>query len=328
MISRRLVSYLLSRSDAGLRPIDFILAIMTEPDIEIPSQPETIPGDPTPASTLRVSGMRLAIAISTVAHIVLASVLLAIYLPDASRQVDGSGTAQPDQNRAKLQASEGFSPSAELSEKNESTTPPRSEVEPTEPNSPPRLLPTTPDGSTVAEEQVQEAIEAAIDTAGRASQSKKLTELERNLNRLEEIASKESVEQIGGKVRDTLGLKSRASTPDGGPLGGSFDHDTAQFHDIVRVSRANGKEAYRCVMIDREGRTIEIEIDPEQGKVAYDTMQMVKRSPLGDAVYRTLVMPMLDKLLAETKGLGNPGKPMTPTTLDAPIDMTQPVATP
>jgi hypothetical protein len=311
-----------------LRPIDFILAIMTEPDIKIPSQPETIPDDPTPTSTLRVSGMRLAVAISIVTHIVLASVLLAIYLPDASRQVGGSGSAQPDQNRAKLKAPEGFSPSAELSEKNESTTPPRSEVEPTEQNSPPRPVPTTPDGSTVAGEQVQEAIEAAIDTAGRASQSKKLTELERNLSRLEQIASEESVEQIGAKVRDTLGLEPRASNPVGGPLRGSFDHDTAQFQDIVRVNRADGKEAYRCVMIDREGRTMEIEIDPEQGKVAYDTMQMIKRSPLGDAVYRTLVMPMLDRLLAETKGLGNAHKPMTPTNPEAPVDMTQRVDTP
>jgi hypothetical protein len=272
--------------------------------------------------------MRLAIAISIVTHIVLASALLAIYLPDASRQVGGSGSAQPDQNRAKLKAPEGFSPSAELSEKNESTTPPRSEVEPTEQNSPPRPVPTTPDGSTVAGEQVQEAIEAAIDTAGRASQSKKLTELERNLSRLEQIASEESVEQIGAKVRDTLGLEPRASNPVGGPLRGSFDHDTAQFQDIVRVNRADGKEAYRCVMIDREGRTMEIEIDPEQGKVAYDTMQMIKRSPLGDAVYRTLVMPMLDRLLAETKGLGNAHKPMTPTNPEAPVDMTQRVDTP
>jgi hypothetical protein len=311
-----------------LRPIDFILAIMTEPDIKIPSQPETIPDDPTPTSTLRVSGMRLAVAISIVTHIVLASVLLAIYLPDASRQVGGSGSAQPDQYRAELKAPEGFSPSAELAEKDESTTPPRSEVEPTEQNSPPRPVPTTPDGSTVAGEQVQEAIEAAIDTAGRASQSKKLTELERNLSRLEQIASEESVEQIGAKVRDTLGLEPRASTPGGGPLGGSFDHDTAQFQDIVRVNRADGKEAYRCVMIDREGRTMEIEIDPEQGKVAYDTMQMIKRSPLGDAVYRTLVMPMLDKLLAETKGPGNAHKPMTPTNPEAPVDMIQRVDTP
>jgi hypothetical protein len=311
-----------------LRPIDFILAIMTEPDIKIPSQPETIPDDPTPTSTLRVSGMRLAVAISIVTHIVLASVLLAIYLPDASRQVVGSGSAQPDQYRAKLKAPEGFSPSAELSEKDESTTPPRSEIEPTEQNSPPRPVPTTPDGSTVAGEQVQEAIEAAIDTAGRASQSKKLTELERNLSRLEQIASEESVEQIGAKVRDTLGLEPRASTPGGGPLEGSFDHDTAQFQDIVRVNKADGKEAYRCVMIDREGRTMEIEIDPEQGKVAYDTMQMIKRSPLGDAVYRTLVMPMLDKLLAETKGLGNAHKPMTPTNPEAPVDMIQRVDTP
>lgn len=301
---------------------------MTEPDIKIPSQPETIPDDPTPTSTLRVSGMRLAVAISIVTHIVLASVLLAIYLPDASRQVGGSGSAQPDQYRAELKAPEGFSPSAELAEKDESTTPPRSAIEPTEQNSPPRPVPTTPDGSTVAGEQVQEAIEAAIDTAGRASQSKKLTELERNLSRLEQIASEESVEQIGAKVRDTLGLEPRASTPGGGPLGGSFDHDTAQFQDIVRVNRADGKEAYRCVMIDREGRTMEIEIDPEQGKVAYDTMQMIKRSPLGDAVYRTLVMPMLDKLLAETKGLGNAHKPMTPTNPEAPVDMIQRVDTP
>lgn len=301
---------------------------MPEPDIEIPPQPDAIPDDPTPIFTLRVSGMRLAITISIVTHIMLASVLLAIYLPDASRLVSGSGSAQPDQNRAKLKAPEGFSPPPELSEKNESTTPPRSEAEPTERNSPRRPLPTTPDGSTVAEEQVQEAIEAAIDTAGGASQSKKLTELERNLNRLKEIASKESVEQIGVKVRDTLGLKPRASTPTGGPLEGAFDHDTAQFHDIVRVNRANGKEAYRCVMIDREGRTMEIEIDPEQGKVAYDTMRMIKRSPLGDAVYRTLVMPMLDNLLTETKGAGSAGRPMPPTTPEAPIDMTQPVATP
>lgn len=317
-----------SRSVEGLRLIDFIPEIMTQPDIEILSKPQAIPEDLTPTSTLRVSGMRLAIAISIVTHIILGSVLLAIYLPNASRKAGDSGSAQPDQDRAKLQAPEGFSPAPELSEKNESTTPPGSDVKPTEQKSPPRPLPTMPDGSTVAESQVKEAIEASIDMAGRASQSKKLTELERNLNRLEEIASKESVEQIGAKVRDTIGLKPRATTPDGGPRGRSFDHDTAQFHDIVRINKANGKEAYRCVMIDSDGRTMEIEIDPEQGRVAYDTMQMIKRSPLGDAVYRTLVMPMLDKLLAETKRLGSTDKPMTTTTPDAPIDMTQPVATP
>lgn len=152
-------------------------------------------------------------------------------------------------------------------------------------------------GPAVQADQIASAVSAAIENSGRASDERKRDELRRNLARLEQLATPESIAEVGGKVRSAMSLPERAAGPAETPNAGPFDFDTAQFHDIVREPRESGGWRYRSILVDAAGRTLEAEMDAEQGKSAYETMRMIKSSPLGEALYRSLVMPMLDRLI-------------------------------
>ena len=55
------------------------------------------------------------------------------------------------------------------------------------------------------------------------------------------------------------------------------------------------------VLLDAEGRTLEVEVSEQEGKPIYETMQRIKANPLLEQVYRQIVMPLLDQLMAGVK---------------------------
>jgi hypothetical protein len=76
-----------------------------------------------------------------------------------------------------------------------------------------------------------------------------------------------------------------------------FDADTAQMHDVRRERTSGGQWRYWLILLDAEGRTIEVEVPPVEGEQLYKTMQRIKAFPLAEKVYRQITMPLLDKML-------------------------------
>jgi hypothetical protein len=155
----------------------------------------------------------------------------------------------------------------------------------------------TPVADDVPLEQIGSSVQSAIESSTRISDERKLDQLQRNVQRLEQVASEASIADIGHAVRSAAGLEQRASMPASEAVEGGFDFDSAQFHDVTRQADQNGNWVYRSVLLDAKGRTFEVDLNEAEGKTAYDTMQMVKASPFAEAIYRSMVMPMMDKMI-------------------------------
>ena len=226
---------------------------------------------------------RWAIIASVVFHMVLASVLLAWYFPKQS-----PAEKQP-MARAKSDVV-----AAEPKSAQESLSDPVGKLSGSDPQAASQVA---PPASNVPADQIESSIRSAIDNAVPASDERKLSELERNVQRLEQVASEKSIAEVGQSIRSATGLQERASVPAAQVIGGEFDFDSAQFHDVSRQTDSDGKWVYRSILVDSKGRTVEVDLSESEGKTAYETMQMVKASPFAETIYRSMVMPMLDKLI-------------------------------
>ena len=94
-----------------------------------------------------------------------------------------------------------------------------------------------------------------------------------------------------------FGLEKRASEPVDSSPPGDFDFETAQLHDVRREQDADGELSYIAVLLDAEGRTIDVALSEAEGKPAYELMERMKANPLLDQLYRQLAMPMIDQVL-------------------------------
>lgn len=222
---------------------------------------------------------RLALIGSLLFHLLLVGVLLVVYFPQRkSNSATPSSSAMAAASGGDVPAEAVVAEATKLGLSGDET--PAAAAEP-----------------AVQAEQIASAVTSAIENSDRASDERKRDELRRNLARLEQLATPQSIDEVGAKVRSAMSLPERAVAPAEAPIVGPFDFDTAQFHDVVREPGESGGWRYRSVLVDAAGRTLETELDADEGESAYETMRMIKSSPLGEALYRSLVMPMLDQLI-------------------------------
>lgn len=220
----------------------------------------------TPRQPVGVRNHRRAILISVLVHLGLLVSLLCWYIPHRSKT-----EALPDRQSA---ASDSGDPVT-------SRTPPSS--------------PST-SGEDVPAEQIQASLESAMEQTGGLSTEQKLSELEKNLKRLNSISSPESIQDTTDKIAETLGLSS-GPTPSSKPAQGAFDTATAQIHDVTRARQEDGSWIYHTVLVDKAGRTQQVELAEAEGKSTYNTFQQLKKFPMAEGIYRQLVMPMLQSVL-------------------------------
>lgn len=222
---------------------------------------------------------RLALIGSLLFHLLLVGVLLVGYFPQRnSKSATPSNSALAAASGGDVPADAVVAQATKLGLSDEET--PAAETEP-----------------AVQTEQIASAVTSAIENSDRASDERKRDELRRNLARLEQLATPQSIDEVGAEVRSAMSLPDRAVAPAETPVVGPFDFDTAQFHDVVREPEESGGWRHRSVLVDAAGRMLETELNANEGKSAYETMRMIKSSPLGEALYRSLVMPMLDQLI-------------------------------
>jgi len=242
----------------------------------------TIPTQPSRSPDAR---LRAALVISLVFHGILVAGLLAWYLPQPTADVTDPTSHSDVATRTAHDLTSSSSGDA-------------GPVDPLAPDNAVGVpLVKTPVPDSIPATQIETAVTAAIENAEHASEQRKLEALSEQLGRIDRIGSSESIAEVGRLVRDSIGLTARVTVPSAEAVSGAFDFGTAQFHEVFRDESETGVRSYRGVLVDAEGRTTEVELDTEAGRAAYDAMERIKGSPLGEAIYRTLVMPMLDKLI-------------------------------
>ena len=157
------------------------------------------------------------------------------------------------------------------------------------------------DGTQMAESTLQEKMREKLADAQERSREENLSELDRRISQLNQMSSAESVDALSKHVGSVMGLKPRADVPAETQPVGEFDPESAQFHDVKRISQEDDTYAYTAILLDAAGRTTEIELTTDEGVTLYATMQKIRANPLLGRVYRSMVMPMVDQLLEEQK---------------------------
>ena len=209
---------------------------------------------------------RRAIVASVLFHLALIAVLLFWYVPLPTASKSAGGVSNTDDQRF--------------------------ESPPPDPKRAPPLV----ENPKVPKEQIEASIEAQIEATESLSDEKKLTELEKNLQRLESIASEDSVREVTATIAGSLGLEP-GPRPSEQPPAGALDPDTAQILEVNRFRDPSGQWKYTSVLVDAEGRTQEVPLTEAEGESAYKTMQTLKQYPIADGIYRQLVMPMIQGMI-------------------------------
>jgi len=119
------------------------------------------------------------------------------------------------------------------------------------------------DPADVTGEMIKQRIDEVIEGSETLSDEEMLDRLDQLSDRLAQVSSESSIDAMASAFSALLGTSGRAERPAEGPVAGEFDHDTAQFHDITRHAKEGGGWRYVAVLLDREGRTIEVEMSEE-----------------------------------------------------------------
>lgn len=157
------------------------------------------------------------------------------------------------------------------------------------------------DPAEVTAELVRNRLEEVVADAESLSDADKLAKLDALSERLAQVADEGSIQALSGVMQSLLGTQPRATQPAEEKPPGEFDFETAQFHDIQRTPKEPDGFRYVTVLLDAEGRTLEVEVSEHEGQPIYETMQRIKANPLLEQVYRQIVMPLLDQLMAGVK---------------------------
>ncbi|MGE0378091.1 MAG: hypothetical protein AB7Q45_21985, partial [Planctomycetaceae bacterium] len=98
------------------------------------------------------------------------------------------------------------------------------------------------------------------------STEEQLAELELLAQRLDRVASEESVREVSGTLSDWLGATERAVVPAENADGdkGEFDVGTAQISDVRKIETESGVQ-YNAVLVDALGNTKETLLDEIDG---------------------------------------------------------------
>ena len=101
-----------------------------------------------------------------------------------------------------------------------------------------------------------------------------------------------------GFLNEPVGVGDISGGPAEDTVAEAFDFDTAQLHDVTKLDQEDGSVKYLSVLVDAQGRTMDVEMSGEEGETAYQTMQTLKKFPLAERVYRQIAMPLIDQAIA------------------------------
>lgn len=158
----------------------------------------------------------------------------------------------------------------------------------------------------IENEQIEASMKSQLDAVEKLPEEKKRSELVKNLKRLESITDDQSVIQTSNRIAAAMGLDTTQYAPkpddpsspsDSADAISRFDPDTAQVSDVLRTKTESGKWQYRSVMVDAQGQKITVPLSSADGESVYQTFQTMKQFPMADGIYRSVVMPLMQKMI-------------------------------
>lgn len=220
------------------------------------------------------SRYRRAIVLSVIAHVVLMLGLLFWYLPSAKQVKNADATSAQNTTSSN-------DPASRVPRFPESTRVPES----------------TEDAGEIPKEEIEKSIQSQVEQFEDLPDQKKLSELEKNLRRLDSVATEESVVEVTTTIASTLGLDTDQYAKKEKPADGEFDTATAQLQDVTRSQGDSGEWTYESVLVDAEGRERTVPMTSAEGETVFQAFEQMKKFPLAEGIYRSVVMPMIQKTM-------------------------------
>ena len=149
----------------------------------------------------------------------------------------------------------------------------------------------------VPPEQIEKSLESQIQQVERLTDERKLSELDKNLSRLESVADPQSVQEVTATIASTMGLDTQQYAPKETPASGSFDTDSSQLQEVTRKRDDSGNWQYESLLVDAQGRTMTVPMSSAEGETVYNAFESMKKFPMAEGIYRGIVMPLLQQMV-------------------------------
>ncbi|MCC9599364.1 hypothetical protein LOC67_02245 [Stieleria sp. JC731] len=214
-----------------------------------------------------------AIGISVFVHAILLTVLLFWVVPKYSAPQDSDTVASGDFNRQTADAGAAA---------------PAPQIKP---------LP----AAEASHDEIKKSLDQQLELAQRLPAEKKLSELEKNARRLQSIASNESIKQTAMVVAESFGVDTKQYDQVDKAVEGALDISTAQIANVTRRKAEGGGWEYTAELVDQAGHRSAVPLLASEGESLYDAFQMMEKYPMMKGVYRSVVMPVLQKLTATSE---------------------------
>ena len=143
-------------------------------------------------------------------------------------------------------------------------------------------------------QQLSTQLKRQRNNADHLTDSAKLTKLDKAARKIELLSSQVSVEKMGRLLRRSFGARDRAFAPANPAPPGPFDHDSGLIYTARKQDDAQGNTDVIYVMVDKEGRSLEVTMPAGTSTAAANAIERMNQSPTLSALYEQIVLPMLD----------------------------------
>lgn len=148
---------------------------------------------------------------------------------------------------------------------------------------------------------------ASKENALKLSDPERLDALSRHAKTIESMSSTKSVAEIGAVLQKTFNTRTRAYEPVKPPPPGPFDSESALIHSVVRKKTPDGKELAYFLMVDKDGRTMEV---PALDTSSAAAVERMGSSPLLRQLLNQAILPVIDRAMDTAPPLPVPSKPV------------------
>lgn len=144
---------------------------------------------------------------------------------------------------------------------------------------------------------LSELLRREIERRQLSSAATQIQDLEGLASRLEAISSPDSVAEISRQIGRVWQATKRSAGTNPAPAADVFDFDYPS-SQLVDVHWNDDRGMYLGVLEDRMGRTQEVELDEETGARLARLLELMRRFPLLESIYRDIVQGLLNDLLS------------------------------
>lgn len=150
-------------------------------------------------------------------------------------------------------------------------------------------------------ELIRREFQQQVQSGEAAEPAQRMARLDELGQRLHGISSEARVLAVTDRISQALGVVPRPAASPPVTSDEPIDLDRAQLENVLKEADADGRIVYTGILIDPDGRTMRVELDAAEGEELSRLFETMRRYPLLEKVYRSVVMSLLDQPLHRSR---------------------------